>query len=267
MLGRVKLILVLVIAFLLGFCWLMAKPNQQKLLSKNNERLAKLPKVMLWAWERAENLKFIDPKTTGVAFLAKTISLKATELDIRSRFQPLEVPPDTSLVAVVRIETDRYLKPVFSLEQQEKVLEAIIALTKLKGVVGLQIDFDAKESERSFYRSLLVKLRDLLPSNYMLSITALASWAIYDNWVADLPIDEAVPMLFRMGADKERVLNYLAAKKDFTSQNTSTSFGISTDSELPWLPAERRVYIFAERSWSAELLNDLLQKVEIWQTK
>lgn len=268
MLSKVKLLLILVIASLLGVCWLIAKPNQQnQQILNSNKRLAKLPQVMLWAWERSENLKFIDPTTTGVAFLAKTISLKATEINIRPRFQPLETPPSTTLIAVVRIETDRYQTPVFSVEQKEKALATIIDLIKLNGVVGLQIDFDAKKSERPFYKDLLVTLRDRLPSNYLLSITALASWAIYDNWIADLPIDEAVPMLFRMGTDKQQVLNYLAAKKDFTLHIASSSLGIATDSEFTWLPTQKRIYIFAERSWSKDLLNNSLQKVKIWQTK
>src|SRR5262249_47788705 len=29
-----------------------------------------LPQIMLWAWERRENLDFIDPREIGVAFLA-----------------------------------------------------------------------------------------------------------------------------------------------------------------------------------------------------
>ena len=28
--------------------------------------LARLPQVMLWAWERPEDLRFVDPRTTGV---------------------------------------------------------------------------------------------------------------------------------------------------------------------------------------------------------
>lgn len=254
----------------LVFCylsWFFYRPSQVTKQAKTNEQLAKLPKVMLWAWERPENLKFIDPNTVGVAFLAKTISLKSSDFSLRPRLQVLEFPPNTTLIAVVRIETDRYQKPNFSLEQKEKTLRAILELTKLKNIVGLQIDFDAKVSEREFYKNLLIDLRKSLPKNYILSITALASWAIYDNWLEDLPIDEAVPMLFRMGTGKQEVLNYLSAKRDFNSFLTRNSFGISTDSELPWLPSQRRVYIFPEQSWSKELLNNSLRKVEIWQTK
>ncbi|MBL8194811.1 MAG: DUF3142 domain-containing protein [Blastocatellia bacterium] len=225
-----------------------------------------LPKIMLWAWERSENLMFIDSKSTGVAFLAKTILLKEDKVDIRPRLQPLAVAPNTVLVAVVRIETSLQQPPELSEEQLRQTIKAIKSVTKLN-IIGLQIDFDAKLSERKFYKELLEKLRRELPKNYLLSITALASWAMYDNWIADLPVDEVVPMLFSLGVEKQQLLSYLAAKKDFRTKNTQTSIGISTGEDLPWLPAKRRIYIFANQSWSKELLEDVLQKVEKWQTK
>lgn len=259
---KLKIIPIVMIFFaLLVYCVaLISKPKILK------EERPKLPNVMLWSWERADNLKFINPKTIGVAFLVKTLSLKGDEVKVIPRFQPLEIVPEAQLIGVVRIETDRYQLPTFSTKQLEKTLFAIAELTKLERIVGIQIDFDAKVSEREFYRQLLTKLRSNIPSKYLLSITALASWATYDVWGKDLPVDEVVPMFFRMGSDKQQIINYLAAKKDFKLQN-AISCGISTDSELPWLPSKKRVYIFPESSWSAELLNNTLKKVEKWQTK
>src|SRR5713226_8657347 len=39
-----------------------------------------LPRVILWAWERATELRFIDPKETAVAFLARTIRLRSSQV-------------------------------------------------------------------------------------------------------------------------------------------------------------------------------------------
>ncbi len=267
MLSNKKFLIVFLLT--IAIVWLCACLSTEKSddRAKNFDRLSKLPRVMLWAWERPENLKFINPSTTGVAFLAKTILLKAEEVNIHPRLQPLELPENTIQLAVVRIETDRYQLPKFSTSQMDKTLAAINSLTKLHNVIGLQIDFDAKVSEREFYRELLTKLRNMLPSNFLLSITALASWTIYDNWIKDLPVDEAIPMLFRMGVEKKEMLNYLASKKDFTSEICRQSFGIATDEELPFLPKGRRIYIFAAQSWTAELLNSVLDKVEKCQTR
>jgi len=43
-----------------------------------------------------------------------------------------------------------------------------------------------------------------------LSITALASWCAGDPWITGLPIDEAVPMLFRLGPDTRNIDAFLS---------------------------------------------------------
>ena len=129
----------------------------------------------------------------------------------------------------------------------------------------MQIDFDARESERDFYKDLLTELRRQLPSEMPLSITALASWCLYDNWIDGLPVDEAVPMLFRMGADAERVRASLEAGGNFRSPLAQQSLGISTDEPLPRLPSRRRVYIFSERAWTKEAADGIIREVQRWQ--
>ena len=47
------------------------------------------PRVVLWAGERPEHLLYIDPHTTGVAFLARTIT-------------SLELPPGTVVKRTTR---------------------------------------------------------------------------------------------------------------------------------------------------------------------
>jgi hypothetical protein len=59
---------------------------------------------MLWAWERPENLLFLDCEKAGVAFLAKTITLGSDGMDVRPRLQPLLAPKNCKMVATVRIE-------------------------------------------------------------------------------------------------------------------------------------------------------------------
>ncbi len=45
--------------------------------SKQPDPLPGFPKLVLWAWERPENLSYINPAFTGVAYLAETITLAA----------------------------------------------------------------------------------------------------------------------------------------------------------------------------------------------
>jgi len=206
----------------------------------------KLPPVMLWAWERPEDLSFIDPQKTGVAFLAKTITLRGDVVVVRPRLQPLRLPEGTKTIAVVRIETDRTDTPFLSPAQLAQTV-AEIRNSSAKSL--LQIDFDAKTSERNFYRSLLTTLRRELPAATGLSITALASWCAGDDWLSELPIDEAVPMLFRLGVDQRQFQRRLETGQPFESRMCQSSAGVSTD-ELVNAPTVNRLYIFSPKPWS-----------------
>ena len=62
-----------------------------------------MPQKIIWAWERPEDLRFLDPKVYGVAFLAQTIFLEKDGVSPKPRRQPLEVAPGTYLIAVTRI--------------------------------------------------------------------------------------------------------------------------------------------------------------------
>ena len=129
----------------------------------------------------------------------------------------------------------------------------------MPNVVMIQVDFDATTTERDFYRALLVKLRRSLPASTSLSITALASWCEGDNWVDDLPIDEAVPMLFRMGVERNQFLSRLGGGEKFRAKRCQDSVGISTDEPIDKLPQVQRVYVFNPKSWSPAKVKEVLE--------
>jgi hypothetical protein len=219
-------------------------------------RLERLPRVMLWAWERPTDLRFINPKETGVAFLARTIHLRSGEVSIRPRLQPLNLPEGTMVVAVARVEAD---KPDLSAQQREKLAGAIADMASLPNVSHIQIDFDAVQSERQFYRDVITDVRRRLPDNVALSITALASWCTFDDWISDLPIDEAVPMLFRMAADGKQIAHRLNAGEDFSSSACRHSYGISMDEPRSNLSAARRLYVFNPDPWTESSVRAILE--------
>jgi hypothetical protein len=223
------------------------------------DRMAQAPGVMLWAWERPEDLSFIDTAETGVAFLAKTIYLQGDDVIIRPRLQPLTTAPGTRLIGVVRIEARR---AALSADQQTRAAAAIADVIGEREVFALQIDFDARDSERRFYRALIEDMRGRMPESTRLSITALASWCLGDNWLEGLPIDEAVPMLFRMGADRASVDHHLKAGGDFRATASRHSIGISTDEPLERLPSGRRVYIFNPKPWTEASARKAIEEVK-----
>ena len=78
----------------------------------------------------------------------------------------------------------------------------------------------------------LIDLRKALPSGTPVSITALASWCVGDPWLEKLPqgtINEAVPMLFRMGPDGPNVASFLDGGNEFRVAACRGSMGLSTD--------------------------------------
>lgn len=225
-------------------------------------RLAPLPPIIFWAWERPERLDYIDIDKAGVAFLAKTISLRNDKAVARPRLQTLSVRPGTVLIAVARIEADRFDLPSLSQAQIQAAANEITELAQLPNVTAVQIDFDARVSERAFYAELLTTVRKTLPSRTGLSITALASWCQGDNWLDELPVDEAVPMLFRMGVDRAGIVSALASGEKFHSPLCGQSTGISVDENVPYAPASERLYVFNPNSWSPGSIEKVMEKYQ-----
>jgi hypothetical protein len=220
----------------------------------------KIPPVILWAWEREEDLKFIDSDRIGVAYLAQTIVLQGGDTVLKPRRQPLQVNENTYLIAVTRIETNKQLRPDLSEKQMDDAIDLILKTLQKKNVKALQIDFDVVTSERDFYRKLLNKLRPQMAKEIPLTITALASFCIGDTWYGDLPVDEAVPMIFRMGADDEKVKKYLISGKDFNESLCLTSYGLSLDEPINTeFRQNRRFYIFNNRSWNKTDLDKIYE--------
>ncbi len=228
-----------------------------------NPRMKVFPKLMLWAWERPEDLRSLPVDRVGVAYLAQTITLHGDRLTRDPRRQPLKVPEGVALMAVTRIEVARGEPLVPSNALRDLIITQL--LNSLRPTLrGLQIDFDAKVSERSFYRELLIELRRRMDPGMPLSMTALASWALQDGWIEGLPVDEVVPMCFDMGGDTPAIKAHLAAGRDFRSPNARQAIGLRMEEPLPRLPGSwldrRRVYLFQHAPWNDHTVRKAIQE-------
>jgi len=208
------------------------------------------PQVILWAWERPSDLRFIDPRRVGVSYLVKTIRVEDNAITVRPNQNGLRVPAGTWIMACARIEANGNFTSDDSTQEVDQLVPLILPLAKFPNTKAVQVDFDARVSQRSFYRALLARLRQRLPRNMPLSITALGSWCEGDDWIAKLPVDEAVPMLFRMGTDGNSILFRLQSQIDFREPLCRMSLGVSTDEFVPRLAARRRLYIFDANGWT-----------------
>ena len=233
-------------------------------LSPPAGRMSTLPTRALWVWERSEDLTSINPANTSLAVLDRTI-LIGHAVTILPRRQPVIYPEGATRIAVVRIETEGSfsrvpITPKLVHATADRILDALNG----PPAAALQIDFDARLSERGFYTALLRELRRRMTPEMPLSITALASWCSNDDWIAALPVDEAVPMFFRMEPGRRAVsadLPWFRIREPLC-QN---SIGISTRESHPSL-AGKRVYIFPDRGWHNDLpliaVNDTLPRTE-----
>jgi hypothetical protein len=247
-LSLVRLVLALLLA---GGC-LVLRPDAAPRPSLRGA-MKRLPPTTLWVWERPEDLSRIDPATTAIAFLDQTVRIGGTISSIPRR-QPMSYPASVVRIAVVRIEVE----PGTDLEGeggQAMAREAaglVLDSAARPGIAALQIDFDATRSQRKFYAALLRDLRARMPVGLPLSITALASWCSADDWIGSLPVNEAVPMFFRMEPDRRRAPE---DRPEFRIQEPlcSASVGVSTHERWPSDVAGKRIYIFADRGWRQDL--------------
>lgn len=212
----------------------------------------------MWAWERPEDLRTLDIQKAGVAYLAWTFTLRGDQVERHPRRQALLIPPNTALLAVARIEVDHGHPFTAGQVQRDQVVDGMLQALRPE-VRGLQVDFDARVSERPFYRELLLELRRRMPLSMSLSMTSLASWALFDDWIQDLPVDEAVPMCFDMGADTQVVRSRISRGEDFRVPSARKATGVCLQEPLPRLPGHwwesRRVYFYSHVPWSPETLN------------
>lgn len=232
------------------------------------------PATMVWAWERAENLNFIDTKKVGVAALVATIKIdSAKRLVCINRRQALNVPPSAYVMPVVRIESRGNLA-ISDVALIDKIAEILPHFIRAN-TSSLQIDFDARQTERAWYKKLLSRVRHKLPTEIFLSMTSLASWCLGDNWLngSNLPVDEVVPMFFEMGADTRPVAAVLERGNPFG--HTFQAAGISDrepsinqllgKSSAGILKPHVRIYMFARTAWTQAKLQKMMEEVSIWK--
>ena len=212
------------------------------------------PRVILWAWEQPLDLRFIDPRDTGIAFLARSIEWRDGQVTSRPRLQPLQFPPGAFLIAVVRMESRGGPLPPAA-----QIADDVAGAARIANVRGMQLDFDARKSERRWYAQLICEVRARIGAQIPLTITALDSWCEGDPWIRDLAVADVVPMVFRMGPGERW------SGRDFSIPLCRSSIGVSTDELPPSIPRGRRLFVFRPGGWTPAAYLGVNQLARRWQ--
>ncbi len=212
-------------------------------------------KTVLWLWDRPCDMRFLVSNEFEFALLTMTFEFDESHIKIIPRHSSALVGEHALVVPVIRLESIGASRR-FSTKVTQELIENICAEARhYPNAMKIQIDFDAKKSERDWYRNLLIVLRNRLPADWSLSVTAIASWCYEKEWLESLPADEIVPMFFRMGRDSRRMrqeFHTLLVSLNNNRDNREYCPGISLDEPLQISKYARRLYVFNPNSWNKE---------------
>lgn len=156
--------------------------------------------ALLAALHPAQTPVQAQPQDMGVAYVVQAITLRGATIRTEAIHRPERITPAAAVIGITRIDVPAGAAVFLSPAQIEQLAYTIADTADLPRVNAVQVDFDATIAQRCLYRELIHRVRDLLPSHVPLSITALASWCMDDDWISDLPLAEVVPML-RLGQE------------------------------------------------------------------
>lgn len=228
------------------------------------ERRGGAPVLILWAWERPEDLRFAGDEAE-VAVQTGFVELSGDRLEARGRRFPLRTARSPA-TALVHVQIDEGRPLVWTAALRARTAAAILHYASaLPGARRVQLDFEVRASQRQVLLDVLRDLRRGLPRGTLLSMTALASWCDTESWLAEAPVDEIVPMLFRMQAGGDEIKRRLAAGGDFRNARCRAALAVATDSPIARVPPGRRVYLFNPRSWSEREYSAMRQQAAGWR--
>lgn len=205
--------------------------------------------AIAWLWKDAPVPAF---SRAAVAVVDRHIWLVGDKVLVRPGARPQALDHATKVIPIVHVEID-FLNPPTSLRQAGPVvLDAMRSAGRASTSGWVQLDLEARPSQRADYRDLVHDIRAALPRDLKLSVTALAWWCRSGPWLDGLAADEVVPMFFRMGRDNAALRGVVARQP--AALHPLCRAGSAGFSRQEAFPAEvaaryRRTYWFDETAW------------------
>lgn len=220
---------------------------------------ASLARGTAWIWPDSDGPRTPREAASApyrqAAAMVASLVLRGRIVERASRTAPLSLPPGVKLVPVVHVESSPDAPDDFTPSQRDAVLDALRrhAGEAAAGAGLLQLDFEAPLRQRPAYRALLAQARAELPAEVRLSVTALVHWCAQGRWLDRLPVDEVVPMLYRLGprADDWR-RRFARDDPSLARRCRGPALGFATDEPPPAALLERiaRPWWFDGSAWS-----------------
>ena len=205
--------------------------------------------AIAWLWKDAPVPAF---SRAAVAVVDRHIWLVGDKVLVRPGARPRALPRAINVIPVVHVELDPLDPPAGLRHAAPVILDAMRSAARASTAGWVQLDLEARPSQRADYRDLVRTIRTALPHDLKLSVTALAWWCRSGAWLDGLGADEVVPMFFRMGRDNAALRGIVAGQPAALHPLCRAgSAGFSRQEAFaPGVTARyRRTYWFDETGW------------------
>lgn len=205
--------------------------------------------AVAWLWKDASVPAF---SRGAVAVVDRHIWLAGDKVLVRPGARPRALVRATRVIPVVHVEIDPLRPPATLRQARPIVLEAMRSAARATTAGWIQLDLEARPSQRVEYRALVQDIRAALPHEIKLSVTALAWWCRSGAWLDGLAADEVVPMFFRMGRDNAPLRDIVARRPGALHplcRSGSAGFSRQEAFAHDVTARYRRTYWFDETGW------------------
>lgn len=205
--------------------------------------------AIAWLWKDARVPPF---SRAEVAVVDRHIWLAGDKVLVRPGAQPRTLARATLVTPVVHVELDPLDPPVTLARAAPRILDAMRSAARASTSGWVQLDLEARPSQRADYRQLVRDIRTAIPHEIKLSVTALAWWCRSGAWLDGLAADEVVPMFFRMGRDNAALRAIIAQQPAALHPLCRAgSAGFSRQEKFAQVVTVRyrRTYWFDETAW------------------
>jgi hypothetical protein len=203
---------------------------------------------LAWLWDKAE-----APAWSAAHAAPLELHMLLSGDDIRTRKgRHFAFDAHTRITPVLHVEVSTVNPPANIESSRAPIVAAMLLAASHSSSGRVQLDMEAKPSQRDFYRSLVRDVRAALPADVALSVTALAWWCRSPAWLDKLAADEVVPMFFRMGKDGPALRELIEhAPQSLHPRCRNASAGFSPQEPFPENVSARyqRTYWFDYHAW------------------